>query len=116
MGGKNLTENVFNFDSYMLSSEDNTLRQLRLLEVDNPLLLPINTSIRVLVTSSDVLHSWAVPSLGIKIDACPGRLNQISTFINRSGVYYGQCSEICGINHGFMPIALEAVNFKDYAS
>jgi cytochrome c oxidase subunit 1 len=110
VGGKNLTENVFNFDSYMLSSEDNTLRQLRLLEVDNPLLLPINTSIRVLVTSSDVLHSWAVPSLGIKIDSCPGRLNQVALNIYRKGIFYGQCSELCGINHGFMPIVIIGVD------
>jgi heme/copper-type cytochrome/quinol oxidase subunit 2 len=110
VGGKNLTENVFNFDSYMLSSEDNSLPQLRLLEVDNPLLLPINTSIRILVTSSDVLHSWAVPSLGIKIDSCPGRLNQVALNIYRKGIFYGQCSELCGINHGFMPIVVIGVD------
>lgn len=106
----------FVFDSYMVLEEDLNLGQFRLLEVDQRVVLPIHTHIRIAVTSSDVLHSWALPSLGIKIDACPGRLNQISTFINRPGVYYGQCSEICGINHGFMPIAIEAVNFKDYAS
>jgi heme/copper-type cytochrome/quinol oxidase subunit 2 len=110
VGGKNLNENVFGFDSYMLSSEDNTLPQLRLLEVDNPLLLPINTSIRILVTSSDVLHSWAVPSLGIKIDSCPGRLNQVALNIYRKGIFYGQCSELCGINHGFMPIVVIGVD------
>jgi cytochrome c oxidase subunit 2 len=107
---------AFIYDSYMILEEDLNLGEFRLLEVDNRVILPTHTHIRVLVTSTDVLHSWAIPSLGIKIDACPGRLNQISTFINRPGVYYGQCSEICGINHGFMPIALEAVNFKDYAS
>jgi heme/copper-type cytochrome/quinol oxidase subunit 2 len=94
----------------MLSSEDNSLPQLRLLEVDNPLLLPINTSIRVLVTSSDVLHSWAIPSLGIKIDSCPGRLNQVALNIYRKGIFYGQCSELCGINHGFMPIVVIGVD------
>ena len=110
------TETSFVYDSYMILEEDLNIGEFRLLEVDNRVVLPTHTHIRVLVTSTDVLHSWAVPSLGIKIDACPGRLNQISTFINRPGVYYGQCSEICGINHGFMPIALEAVNFKDYVS
>lgn len=113
----NLTSDTsFVYDSYMILEEDLNIGEFRLLEVDNRVVLPTYTHIRVLVTSTDVLHSWAIPSLGLKIDACPGRLNQISTFINRSGVYYGQCSEICGINHGFMPIALEAVNFKDYAS
>ena len=68
---------------------------LRLLEVDNPVVLPIETSIRILITSSDVLHSWAIPSLGLKLDACPGRLNQVHAFILRTGVFYGQCSEIC---------------------
>lgn len=110
------SDTSFVYDSYMILEEDLNIGEFRLLEVDNRVVLPTHTHIRVLVTSTDVLHSWAVPSLGIKIDACPGRLNQISTFINRPGVYYGQCSEICGINHGFMPIALEAVNFKDYAS
>ena len=113
----NLTEDTsFIFDSYMILDEDLLLGQFRLLEVDNSVVLPTHTHIRAIITSTDVLHSWAVPSLGIKIDACPGRLNQISMFINRPGVYYGQCSEICGINHGFMPIAIEAVIFKEYAS
>lgn len=109
-------ESSFLFDSYMLLEEDLHLGQFRLLEVDKRVVLPTHTHIRAIITSTDVLHSWAVPSLGIKMDACPGRLNQISTFINRPGVYYGQCSEICGINHGFMPIVIEAVNFKNYAS
>lgn len=110
-----MTQKPKNFDSYMIS-EDNLesmtsnvedYRVLRLLEVDNRLILPWNEHIRVLITSTDVLHSWAVPSLGVKMDACPGRLNQISLFINRPGVFYGQCSEICGINHAFMPICIE---------
>jgi len=96
------------FDSYMVLEEDLPKGGLRLLEVDNPLVLPINTQIRLLVTSSDVLHSWAVPSFGVKIDACPGRLNQVGIFINRTGVFYGQCSELCGINHSFMPIKVVA--------
>ena len=90
------------------------LGQLRLLEVDNRVVLPINTHIRVLMTASDVIHSWAIPSIGVKCDAMPGRLNQISMFINREGVFYGQCSEICGVNHGFMPIVVEAVKLDEY--
>ena len=77
-------------------------------------MLPTNTHLRVLVTSSDVLHCWAVPSLGVKIDACPGRLNQVSMFIKREGVFYGQCSEICGVNHGFMPIVVQSVSMTEY--
>jgi cytochrome c oxidase subunit 2 len=83
---------------------------LRLLETDRILVLPINTYIRLLITSTDVIHSWAVPSLGIKLDAIPGRLNQVVTYINRCSVFYGQCSEICGINHSFMPISILTVN------
>jgi cytochrome c oxidase subunit 2 len=96
------------FDSYMVAEDDLPLGAFRLLEVDQRVYLPIHTHIRILVTSADVLHSWAVPSLGVKMDACPGRLNQIATYITRPGVFYGQCSEICGINHAFMPIVVEA--------
>jgi heme/copper-type cytochrome/quinol oxidase subunit 2 len=88
----------------------------RLLEVDNRVVLPINTHIRVLVTSSDVLHSWAVPSFGIKVDATPGRLSQASLFIKREGVYYGQCSEICGVNHAFMPIVVRGTTTNQFIS
>lgn len=107
-------EKILIFDSYLRMSADLALNELRLLETDHPLLLPAFTPIRFLVTSSDVLHSWAIPSLGIKMDACPGRLNQIFTFINREGEFYGQCSEICGIQHGFMPIDVIALarNYK----
>lgn len=105
-----------NFDSYMIPEEDLEKGQLRLLEVDNRVVVPINTHVRIIVTAADVLHSWAIPSLGIKCDAVPGRLNQTSLFIKRSGIYYGQCSEICGINHGFMPIVIEAVNLTSYIS
>lgn len=104
------------FDSYMVPEEDLELGQLRLLEVDNRVKVPTNTHIRVIVTSGDVIHSWAVPSLGVKVDACPGRLNQTSIFIKREGVYYGQCSEICGVNHAFMPIVVEAVPLDEYVS
>ncbi len=99
-----------NFDSYIVEDSSLLEGQLRLLEVDNALWLPINTHIRLLVTSADVLHSWAVPSFGIKVDACPGRLSQASLFIKRKGFFYGQCSEICGVNHGFMPITVRGVS------
>jgi cytochrome c oxidase subunit 2 len=102
------------FDSYMIPESDLEKGQLRLLEVDNPLVLPTNTHIRVLVTASDVLHSWAIPSLGVKMDAVPGRLNQTSIFIKRPGTFYGQCSEICGVNHGFMPIKIKAMPFEEF--
>jgi len=103
-----------NFESYMINEADLKVGDLRLLEVDNPLVLPVNTHIRVIVTSTDVLHSFAVPSLGLKVDAVPGRLNQLSLFIKRPGVFYGQCSELCGVNHGFMPIVIHGVNLDDY--
>ena len=103
-----------NFESYMLPTDDLDKGNLRLLEVDNRLYLPTKTHIRFSVSASDVLHCWAVPSLGVKVDACPGRLNQISIFIKREGTFYGQCSEICGINHGFMPIVVEALSLKDF--
>lgn len=105
-----------NFDSYMIAEEDLLGGGLRLLEVDNRVVVPIKTHIRILVTSADVLHSWAMPSFGVKVDACPGRLNQTSVFIKREGVFYGQCSEICGVNHGFMPIVIEAVILDNYIS
>jgi cytochrome c oxidase subunit 1 len=96
------------WDSYMLSEEDLTeSRPYRLLEVDNRVSIPFHFKIRIIISSGDVLHSWAVPSLGVKMDACPGRLNQIGLFINRPGIFYGQCSEICGVNHSFMPIVIK---------
>lgn len=104
------------FDSYMIAEEDLSEGQYRLLEVDNRMVVPINTHIRIIVSAADVLHSWAIPSLGIKCDAIPGRLNQTSLFIKREGLYYGQCSEICGVNHGFMPIVVEAVTLPNYVT
>jgi cytochrome c oxidase subunit 2 len=103
-----------NFDSYMLADDDLSKGNFRLLEVDNRVVLPVNTHIRVLITAADVLHSWAVPSFGVKVDACPGRLNQTTLFVNRLGTFYGQCSEICGVNHGFMPIAVDVVELPAY--
>jgi len=96
----------FEYDSCMIVTDDLQLGQHRLLEVDNPLVVPCSIGIRFLITSTDVLHSWAIPQLGIKVDAVPGRLSQYITMIRRPGVFYGQCSEICGIAHGFMPIVV----------
>jgi cytochrome c oxidase subunit 2 len=104
------TGKEFGYDSYMTNLEDLTFGAFRLLEVDNRLVLPVWVHIRLLITSADVLHSWAVPSFGIKVDACPGRLSQASLLLKRTGVYYGQCSEICGVNHGFMPIVVRVLD------
>lgn len=89
-------------------------RRFRVLEVDNRTIIPHSLQIRILITASDVIHSWAVPSLGVKVDAVPGRLNQLRFFSNRTGIFYGQCSEICGANHRFMPIVLEAVPLANF--
>lgn len=113
-----ISDQVRSFDSYQVSDEDlfsgNYLTSIRQLTVDNHLFVPTRIDVSVLVTSNDVLHSWAVPSLGIKIDACPGRLNKTALFIKREGIYYGQCSELCGTNHGFMPIGIVSANITDY--
>jgi len=99
----------------MLQDDDLVLGSMRLLEVDNRLVLPTKTHVRFLITAKDVLHSFAVPALGIKLDACPGRLNQTSVYIKRPGVFYGQCSEICGVGHSYMPIVIQAVpTVKEY--
>ena len=111
-----LVSEGLNFDSYMIQEDDLELGQLRLLEVDNRVVVPTKTHIRILITSADVIHAWAIPSLGVKADAMPGRLNQAQMFIKREGVFHGQCSELCGVNHGFMPIVVEGVSFKDYIS
>nr|BAB46962.1 cytochrome oxidase II [Nipponoluciola owadai] len=97
------------FDSYMIPSNEQKLYSFRLLEVDNRLVLPVNTQIRMMVSSSDVIHSWTIPSSSVKIDATPGRLNQTTFFMDRIGVFFGQCSEICGTNHSFMPIVVESI-------
>nr|BAK85725.1 cytochrome c oxidase subunit II [Procyon lotor]BAK85738.1 cytochrome c oxidase subunit II [Procyon lotor]BAK85751.1 cytochrome c oxidase subunit II [Procyon lotor]BAK85790.1 cytochrome c oxidase subunit II [Procyon lotor] len=102
------------FDSYMIPTQELNPGELRLLEVDNRLILPMEMTVRMLISSEDVLHSWAVPSLGLKTDAIPGRLNQISLMATRPGLYYGQCSEICGSNHSFMPIVLELVPYSHF--
>nr|AGK38068.1 cytochrome c oxidase subunit II [Ziphius cavirostris] len=108
-----------NFDSYMIPTSDLKPGELRLLEVDNRMVIPMKMTVRVLVSSEDVLHSWAVPSLGLKTDAIPGRLNQTTLMSTRPGLFYGQCSEICGSNHSFMPIVLELVplaNFEKWST
>nr|AQP29758.1 cytochrome c oxidase subunit 2 [Aderitotermes sp. BDIT109] len=102
------------FDSYMVQQEDLQTNMFRLLDTDNRVVLPMNSPIRMIVTAADVLHSWTVPSLGVKTDATPGRLNQVSFSINRPGILYGQCSEICGANHSFMPIAIESVSTNQF--
>nr|YP_009306134.1 cytochrome c oxidase subunit 2 [Corchorus olitorius]AOR16332.1 cytochrome c oxidase subunit 2 [Corchorus olitorius] len=112
----NSDEQSLTFDSYTIPEDDLELGQSRLLEVDNRVVVPAKTFLRIILTSSDVPHSWAVPSSGVKCDAVPGRLNQISIFVQREGVYYGQCSEICGTNHAFMPIVVEALSRKDYGN
>nr|YP_010267386.1 cytochrome c oxidase subunit II [Neoperla bimaculata]UIF93986.1 cytochrome c oxidase subunit II [Neoperla bimaculata] len=101
--------NQLEFDSYMTPYHEMNSDGFRLLDVDNRAVLPVNTQIRMLVTAADVLHSWTVPAFGVKVDGTPGRLNQTSFLINRPGVFYGQCSEICGANHSFMPIVIESV-------
>nr|UAM92243.1 cytochrome c oxidase subunit 2 [Allodia sp. NHMO 442463] len=96
------------FDSYMIPTNELPVGNFRLLDVDNRVILPMNSQIRILVSAADVIHSWTVPALGVKIDGTPGRLNQTSFLINRPGLFYGQCSEICGANHSFMPIVIES--------
>lgn len=102
------------FDSYLLQDDLLEEGQLRLLEVDNRLVLPVNSHIRLLTSSADVIHSFAVPSLGIKLDAIPGRLNQTTFLIKREGCFYGQCSELCGASHALMPICVESVSVEEY--
>nr|ALO77566.1 cytochrome c oxidase subunit 2 [Lamiinae sp. GENSP02] len=97
------------FDSFMIPMNSMNQFNFRLLDVDNRIIIPLESQIRMLVTATDVIHSWTIPSLGVKIDATPGRLNQISFSINRTGLFFGQCSEICGANHSFMPIVIESI-------
>lgn len=103
-------------DSYIIPTTDLRPGEYRLLEVDNRIVLPIQIEVRVLVTAADVIHAWTVPALGVKVDAVPGRLNQLGFTINIPGVFYGQCSEICGANHSFIPICVEVVNIKSFTN
>nr|AHF21733.1 cytochrome c oxidase subunit II [Apatania sp. YW-2014] len=100
------------FDSFMVPKNEMNSESFRLIEVDNRLIVPMNTKIRILITANDVIHSWTIPALGVKTDATPGRLNQANFFIKRPGMFFGQCSEICGTNHSFMPITVESINSK----
>jgi heme/copper-type cytochrome/quinol oxidase subunit 2 len=104
------------FDSYLVPESDLEDGALRMLEVDNRVLLPELTHVRFIISSGDVIHSYACPALGIKCDAYPGRLNQISVLVNREGVFFGQCSEICGILHSSMPIVIESISFEKFLS
>ena len=104
----------YNFDSVIINETDLVPGGLRLLETDTSLVLPYNVVVRFLITSSDVLHAWALPELGIKVDAVPGRLNQVVTIANNVGIFYGQCSELCGVSHGFMPIKVNVISLTDF--
>nr|QRH18114.1 cytochrome c oxidase subunit 2 [Blastocladiella sp.] len=103
-----------NFDSFMVPTDELELGQFRLLEVDNRLIVPVDTRVRVIASAADVIHSFAVPSLGVKIDCIPGRLNSTSFLIDREGIFYGQCSELCGTAHYAMPIVVESVSLDKY--
>lgn len=105
----------FAFDAQMVADEDIKKGQHRLLETDNRIVLPVNTTVRIIVTADDVIHSWTIPAFGSKIDAVPGRLNETWVRVEKTGTYYGQCSELCGVNHGFMPIAVDVVSKNDFA-
>ena len=102
------------FDAYMLADSDLQKGDYRLLETDRTVLLPVRKHIRLLTTSADVIHSWALPAAGVKMDAIPGRLNQVNLYFNRQGLFYGQCSELCGVNHGFMPISVKVLPYERF--
>uniref|UniRef100_A0AAU7BN97 Cytochrome c oxidase subunit 2 n=1 Tax=Psyllaephagus populi TaxID=3122998 RepID=A0AAU7BN97_9HYME len=102
----------FSFDSFMVSSDNLKVDSFRCLDVDNRMVVPMNLNVRLLISSLDVIHSFTVPSVGFKVDAIPGRINQININLNRPGLFFGQCSEICGVNHSFMPIVIESNKFN----
>nr|YP_003204918.1 cytochrome c oxidase subunit 2 [Millerozyma farinosa]CAY39288.1 cytochrome c oxidase, subunit 2 [Millerozyma farinosa] len=108
------TGETIEFESYVIPDDMTEEGQLRLLDTDASMVVPVDTHVRFIVTANDVLHCFTIPSLGVKIDATPGRLNQVSALIQRTGVYYGQCSELCGVNHGLMPIKLECVSMNEF--
>jgi len=107
--GVEVTSNMLTDDEAKAKGEP------RLLGVDKRIVLPVNTPIRLLTTATDVIHAWAVPAFWIKLDAVPGRINELSFTVDKTGVYYGQCSELCGLKHGFMPIAVEVVSQEKFA-
>lgn len=114
-GDMKFLENMkVDFDTYMVPKDEITESRFRLLDVDNRTILPTHIQVRVLISSADVLHSWTVPSLGVKGDAVPGRLNQVKFTCHRPGVFFGQCSEICGANHRFIPIVVEFVGYRTF--
>ena len=104
----------FEYDSYMIQDKDLKPGQKRLLDVDNPVVIPNDVPVKFLITSNDVIHSWAMPSAGVKSDAIPGKTNEVVLQIPKTGIYYGQCSELCGANHGFMPIMLKVVTKEEF--
>lgn len=104
------------FDAYMVADSDLVQGDYRLLETDRTVLLPVRKHIRLLTTSADVIHSWALPAAGVKMDAIPGRLNQVNLYFNRQGLFYGQCSELCGVNHGFMPISVKVLPYERFTT
>ena len=106
-------ENIF-FDSYMIETKDLKENEPRLLAVDNELVVPVNKVVKVMITANDVLHAWALPSFGVKRDAVPGRINETWFKAEKVGTYYGQCSELCGIKHAFMPIEVRVVTEEEY--
>lgn len=107
-------EHKIAFDSNIIPEDQLKPGQLRLLEVDNQIIVPVNTTVRLLFTAADVLHSWTIPAFGVKKDCVPGRLNESWIYVERIGTYYGQCSEICGMKHGFMPIVVKVVSKEDF--
>nr|YP_010610723.1 cytochrome c oxidase subunit II [Bathypolypus ergasticus]WAP91543.1 cytochrome c oxidase subunit II [Bathypolypus ergasticus] len=102
------------FDAYMIPSNELNMGSYRLLETDHHLIMPVKTNTRMIISSADVIHAWTIPSMGMKVDAIPGRLNQLNLYSKRPGLFYGQCSEICGANHSFMPITIEIVNMQTF--
>lgn len=111
------TENqAIEFDSYLIPTDELELGQLRMLDVDNPIVIPVDTNVRFIITADDVIHSWVVPSFGVKVDAIPGRLNQVSVIPLRTGLFYGSCSELCGVNHNSMPITVKVVEIEEFIS
>ena len=109
-----INNNKIEFESYIIPTNDLDNSFFRLLDVDNRTIIPYNIHIRILISSADVLHSWTVPSLGVKADAIPGRLNQVKFISQRPGIFFGQCSEICGANHRFIPIVIEIININSF--
>lgn len=107
-------EHEISFDSNIIPDDQLQPGQLRLLEVDNHIVVPVNTNVRLLFTAADVIHSWAVPSFGLKKDCVPGRLNETWIHVNKEGIYYGQCSELCGMKHGFMPIVVRVISQEEF--